>query len=98
MYNWLLWRMNCRKLSAEEIRDSVLHVSGRLSNQMGGPGYICLSSTSRHSPHYEYHLHDPNDVMSHRRSVYRFIVGQPDPFMTILIVPTVQEHLSGSRH
>ena len=38
-----------------------------------------------HSPHYEYHKHDPADPASHRRSVYRFIVrSQPDPFMTTL--------------
>ena len=53
---------------------------------MGGPGYYLFKlEHPQHSPHYEYHLHDPNDVMSHRRSVYRFIVrSQPDPFMTIL--------------
>ena len=38
-----------------------------------------------HSPHYEYHLHDPEDPKSHRRSVYRFIVrSQQQPFMTTL--------------
>lgn len=38
-----------------------------------------------HSPHYEYHLHDPMDPQSHRRSVYRFIVrSQQQPFMTTL--------------
>jgi len=84
--NQYLWRMNRRKLSAEEIRDSILQVSGRLNNQMGGPGYYLFKlEHPQHSPHYEYHLHDPNDVTSHRRSVYRFIVrSQPDPFMTIL--------------
>ena len=84
--NQYLWRMNRRKLSAEEIRDSILQVSGRLNNQMGGPGYYLFKlEHPQHSPHYEYHLHDPNDVASHRRSVYRFIVrSQPDPFMTIL--------------
>ena len=53
---------------------------------MGGPGYYLFKlEHPQHSPHYEYHLHDPNDVTSHRRSVYRFIVrSQPDPFMTIL--------------
>lgn len=84
--NQFLWRMNRRKLSAEEIRDSILQVSGRMDNQMGGPGYYLFKlEHPQHSPHYEYHLHDPNDVTSHRRSVYRFIVrSQPDPFMTIL--------------
>jgi hypothetical protein len=38
-----------------------------------------------HSPHYEYHLHDPDDPKSHRRSIYRFLVrSQPQPFMTTL--------------
>lgn len=84
--NQFLWRMNRRKLSAEEIRDSILQVSGRMDNRMGGPGYYLFKlEHPQHSPHYEYHLHDPNDETSHRRSVYRFIVrSQPDPFMTIL--------------
>ena len=34
--NQFLWRMNRRKLSAEEIRDSILSVSGRLNLEMGG--------------------------------------------------------------
>jgi hypothetical protein len=38
-----------------------------------------------HSPHYEYHLHDPEDPKSHRRSVYRFLVrSQPQPLMAAL--------------
>jgi hypothetical protein len=38
-----------------------------------------------HSPHYEYHLHDPDEPRSHRRSIYRFIVrSQQQPFMTTL--------------
>jgi len=84
--NQFLWRMNRRKLSAEEIRDSVLAVSGKLNLEMGGPGYylFALEKTS-HSPHYEYHKFNPEDAKSHRRSVYRFIVrSQPNPFMTTL--------------
>jgi hypothetical protein len=38
-----------------------------------------------HSPHYEYHLHDPEDPKSHRRSIYRFLVrSQPQPLMAAL--------------
>jgi len=37
--NQLLWRMNRRRLEAEEIRDSILAVSGRLDGKMGGPGF-----------------------------------------------------------
>ena len=33
----LLWRMNRRRLDAEEIRDAVLAVSGELTEQLGGP-------------------------------------------------------------
>jgi hypothetical protein len=35
--NTLLWRFNMRRLTAEEVRDSVLAVSGRLNPKMGGP-------------------------------------------------------------
>ena len=78
--------MNRRRLSAEEIRDAVLDVSGKLNRAMYGPGFqLFLVEHPEHSPHYEYHKHDPDDVKSHRRSIYRFIVrSQPDPFMTAL--------------
>jgi mono/diheme cytochrome c family protein len=35
--NDLLWRFDMRRLSAEEIRDSILSVNGSLNLQMGGP-------------------------------------------------------------
>ena len=84
--NQYLWRMNRRRLEAEEIRDATLAVSGSLQNKMGGPGYyLFVLEKTAHSPHYEYHKFDPEDRASHRRSVYRFIArSQPDPFMTTL--------------
>lgn len=84
--NQYLWRMNRRRLEAEEIRDSILAVSGRLNEQMEGPGYyLFVLEKTAHSPHYEYHKFDPADANSHRRSVYRFIArSQPDPYMTTL--------------
>ena len=84
--NQFLWRMNRRRLSAEEVRDTVLSVSGKLNLKMGGPGfYLFALEQTAHSPHYEYHKFDPNDETSHRRSIYRFIVrSQPNPFMTTL--------------
>ena len=84
--NQYLWRMSRRRLEAEEIRDSILHVSGAMDHTMGGPGfYLFKLERTAHSPHYEYHKFDPNDSKSHRRSVYRFVVrSQPDPWMTTL--------------
>ena len=84
--NQYLWRANRRRLTAEEIRDSILSVSGALDSKMGGPGfYLFELEKTTHSPHYEYHKFDPNDPASHRRSIYRFIVrSQPDPWMTTL--------------
>ncbi len=84
--NRFLWRMNRRRLEAEEIRDSILAVSGVLDEQMGGPGFQLFAlERPEHSPHYEYHKFDPSDPNTHRRSVYRFIVrSQPDPWMTTL--------------
>lgn len=84
--NALLWRANRRKLDAEALRDSLLFVSGKLNLQMGGPSFQdFVIQRPEHSPHYEYHLHDPHNPQTHRRSVYRFLVrSQPQPFMTTL--------------
>ncbi|MBD3673069.1 MAG: DUF1553 domain-containing protein [Planctomycetaceae bacterium] len=35
----LLWRFPPRRLSAEEIRDTILQVAGKLDERMGGPGF-----------------------------------------------------------
>ena len=40
--NQWLWKMNRRKLSAEEMRDSVLMVSGKLNLEMGGSWILPL--------------------------------------------------------
>jgi hypothetical protein len=84
--NRYLWRQNRRKLEAEAVRDAVLAVSGKLDRRLGGPSFQdFVIEKPEHSPHYEYHLHDPEDPKSHRRSVYRFIVrSQQQPFMTVL--------------
>ena len=84
--NRFLWRMNRRRLEAESIRDAVLVTSGKLNQMMFGPGFRAfVLERPEHSPHYEYHKHDPDDPDSHRRSIYRFIVrSQPDPFMETL--------------
>jgi mono/diheme cytochrome c family protein len=84
--NNYLWRAHRRRLTAEEFRDSLLAVSGVLDRKMGGPSFQdFVIEKPQHSPHYEYHLHDPNDPKSHRRSIYRFVVrSQPQPMLTTL--------------
>jgi hypothetical protein len=64
----------------------MLVVSGKLDRRLGGPPFRdFVIEKPEHSPHYQYHLHDPNDSKSHRRSLYRFLVrSQQQPFMTAL--------------
>ncbi len=84
--NRYLWKMNRRRLEAEAIRDSVLSLAGKLDQTMGGPAFMdFVLEKPQHSPHYEYRLYDPMNPLSHRRSIYRFIVrSQQQPFMTTL--------------
>ncbi len=84
--NQYLWRMSRRKLEAEAVRDSVLQFAGKLDPAMYGPSFRdFVIEKPEHSPHYQYHLHDPDDPKSHRRSIYRFAVrSQTQPFLTAL--------------
>ncbi len=84
--NRYLWRMNRSRLDAEAIRDTVLVLSDALDEKMYGPGFQdFVIEKPEHSPHYQYHLYDPLDSQSHRRSIYRFLVrSQQQPFMTTL--------------
>lgn len=84
--NVYLWRMNRRKLEAEAIRDAALAVSGKLDRTLYGPAFQDFKvERPEHSPHYQYHLADPDDPKARRRSIYRFLVrSKPQPFMTVL--------------
>ncbi|MEZ5328506.1 MAG: DUF1553 domain-containing protein [Verrucomicrobiales bacterium] len=84
--NQFLWRQNRQRLEAEAVRDSILFVAGRLDETMGGPSFQdFIIEQPDHSPHYQYHLADPDDPKTHRRAVYRFVVrSQPQPFMNAL--------------
>ena len=84
--NRCLWRQNRRKLEAEEIRDSLLFVAGKLDLRMGGPSFQDFKiEKPEHSPHYQYHLHDPEDPTAWRRSIYRFVVrSKQQPFLTCM--------------
>ena len=83
--NRYYWRMNRRRLRAEELRDSVLQVAGVLDLKMGGPSFRDFKFKDDHTPKYWYHLHDPTDPETHRRTIYRFIArSQTQPFLTTL--------------
>ncbi len=84
--NRFLWQGNRRRMTAEEYRDSLLMLAGVMNRKMGGPSFHdFVIEKPQHSPHYEYHLHQPEDPKSHRRSIYRFVVrSQPQPFLTTL--------------
>jgi hypothetical protein len=86
--NRLLWRMNRRRLTAEEARDSILAVSGKLDLRMGGPAFQPFRYQFRKSPVYDYR--DTADRPERwRRAVYSFVVrSTPDPFMNVLDFPT----------
>jgi hypothetical protein len=84
--NRYLWRQNRRKLEAEAVRDSILFVAGKLDLTMGGPSFQdFVVEKPEHSPHYQYHLFDPENPKAHRRAVYRFTVrSKQQPFMAAL--------------
>jgi hypothetical protein len=84
--NRLLWRANRTRLDAEELRDTVLAVSGKLDLRMGGPGFELFRFKDDHSPVYDHtaleKIHDP---ATYRRTVYRFTVRSvPNPFLECL--------------
>lgn len=85
--NRLLWRMNRRRLDAEEVRDAILAVSGTLDLEMGGPADMPFRYQFRKSPLYDY-LDTTVSPERSRRSVYNFIArSTPDPFMDVLDFP-----------
>jgi hypothetical protein len=64
----LLWRFPPRRLSAEEIRDTMLFVSGRLDTKMGGPGFRLYRYLRDNVATYV--PLDKHGVDTYRRAVY----------------------------
>lgn len=70
--NNLFWRFNLRRLTAEEVRDSAIHLTGRLNLKMGGPSIYTdvpmevLATASR--PQAAWGNSSPEE--RNRRSVY----------------------------
>ncbi len=81
--NRFLWRMTRQRLDAEEVRDAVLAVSGKLDLTMGGPGFELFRFKDDHSPVYDHTAVEKiNDPANWRRTVYRFTVRSvPNPFL-----------------
>ncbi len=64
----LLWRFPARRLSAEEIRDSVLTLTGKLDLKMGGPGFRLYRYLQDNvSTYWPLDQHSPE---TYRRGVY----------------------------
>jgi mono/diheme cytochrome c family protein len=85
--NTSYWRGNRRKLTAEQVRDSMLLAAGKLNeDRTGGPSFQdFVIEKPEHSPHYQYQLHDAEDTKTHRRSIYRFVVrSRQQPFLAAL--------------
>jgi hypothetical protein len=96
--NRYLWRMNRARLDAEQVRDTILYVSGQLDERMGGPSDQQFYFKDDHSPVYDYTRFDVDSPASRRRSIYRFIVRSvPDPLMDTLDCPDASL-LTGKRN
>ena len=90
--NKILWRMNSSRMDAEQYRDTVLKVSGRLHLTMGGPGvkHFIESKGVHETPKLDYDSFDWSKPEAARRSIYRFVWrGIPDPFMEALDFPNL---------
>lgn len=64
----LLWRFPPRRLSAEEIRDTILAVTGKLNPKMGGPGFRLYHYMRDNVSTYE--PLDEHGPETYRRAVY----------------------------
>jgi len=94
--NRLLSRMNSPRLSAEQLRDSVLQFSGSLDLKMGGPpavqfvdhGKATFMPEGGAPAFLDYDHFDPDAPENRRRAIYRFLFRTvPDPFMDALDSP-----------
>jgi hypothetical protein len=94
--NRLLWRMNRTRLTAEQMRDSLLQMSSQLDLTMGGPsvaqfvhrGKATFMPDGGAPPFLDYDSFAPDALENRRRAVYRFLFRTvPDPFMDALDAP-----------
>lgn len=60
--NRFLWRMNPKRLEAQIVRDSLLHVAGVLDLTMGGPSIPVADTDSRRRSLYFVHSHNEHQT------------------------------------
>jgi hypothetical protein len=85
--NNYLWRQNRTRLDAEQVRDAILAISGRLDRTPGGPSdqQFAMKPGIHVTPQVDYVKFDWDRPQGHRRSVYRFVFRTlPDPLVTCL--------------
>jgi hypothetical protein len=88
--NRFLARMNRTRLDADQVRDTILQISGALDLRMSGPSDMQFDLQPGHhvTPKVDYAKFDVDSVNARRRSVYRFLFRTlPDPFMDALDCP-----------
>ncbi len=84
--NRWLWRFSPRRLDAEEVRDTLLLISGQLNETRGGPGYQLFDSRTNAGTLYK--PVDKDGPEYRRRSIYRMVVrGAENPLLTTLDCP-----------
>jgi hypothetical protein len=82
----LLWRMPPRRLEAEEVRDAMLAVGGKLDRRMGGPGYSLWEKNTNYVVVFKAKAElGPEEF---RRMVYQFKPrSQQDPTFGVFDCP-----------
>ena len=94
--NRLLWRMHPGRLTAEQIRDSLLQFSGQLDLTTGGPAVVQFVHRGKATfepdggaPAFlDYDTFPPDAPENRRRAIYRFVFRTvPDPLMDALDAP-----------
>jgi hypothetical protein len=100
-HNARLWRGNRLRLDAEQLRDSLLAVSGRLDLTMGGPPVMMFhykDFSPDRTPIVDYAAWDVEKPEGRRRAVYRWIFRTlPDPFLDVFDAADASQ-LTGARN
>src|SRR5205807_306140 len=82
----LLWRRAPKRLEAEELRDAILAVSGKLERRMGGPGYNLWEKNTNYVVVFKPKADLGRDEF--RRMIYQFKPrSQQDPTFGIFDCP-----------